>query len=82
MLQPGKYVHYKGGVYLVLVVAETHEHNGDLDVVYVSLKHGTCCTRPLRSDSRRQDSWLDMVEWPDGQFRDRFMPIEALTQLE
>jgi hypothetical protein len=30
------YLHYKGGRYLPVAVAERHTHNGDLDVVYVS----------------------------------------------
>ena len=73
-MTPERYVHYKGGLYLLLYVAETHNHNGDNDVVYVSLMHGKFVTRPLRQDSRKEDSWLDMVEWPDGQFRNRFTP--------
>ena len=80
--QPGLYVHKKGGTYLLVCVAEMHEHNGDLDVVYVSLKHGKFVTRPLRRDSRKQDSWLDIVEWPDCKKRERFVPHGALTQLE
>jgi hypothetical protein len=68
------YRHYKGGLYLLVAVAERHTHNGDLDVVYVSLAHAKHCTRPLRRDSRDEDSWLDQVEWPDGKLRARFSP--------
>ena len=64
--QSGFWRHYKGGRYLVLGVAETHEHNGDLDVVYLSCTTGKMVTRPLRRDSRDQDSWTDEVMWPDG----------------
>jgi hypothetical protein len=77
-----KYRHYKGGLYLPVAVAETHNHNGDLDVVYLSLTHGKYVTRPLRRDSRKEDSWLDSVEWPDGCWRMRFCPEEpALARL-
>lgn len=67
------YRHYKGGLYFVQFTAETHNHNGDIDVVYFSLTHGKHCTRPLRKDSRKEDSWLDGVEWPDGIVRQRFI---------
>jgi hypothetical protein len=73
MISPGIYRHYKGPKYMVLAVAETHNHNGDLDVVYLSLEMGKYCTRPLRRDSRNEDSWLDIVMWPDGIERHRFI---------
>jgi hypothetical protein len=70
---PGLYRHYRGGLYLVLLVAETHNHNGDLDVVYASMERGAWRTRPANRDSRNEDSWNDTVEWPDGQMRRRFL---------
>jgi hypothetical protein len=66
--------HYKGGTYLLITVAETHEHNGDLDAVYFSLTHKKFVTRPFARDSRNQDSWTDVVRWPDGIDRPRFIP--------
>ncbi len=72
-LKPGRYVHFKGGKYMLLIVAQTHNHNGDLDVVYISLDHGKAVTRPLCFDSREEDAWLDIVEWPDGKERHRFI---------
>jgi len=72
-MQPGRYVHFKGAKYLLLIVAQTHNHNGDLDVVYISLDHGKAVTRPLCFDSREEDAWLDRVEWPDGKIRQRFV---------
>lgn len=80
-LTPGRYLHFKGGVYLLLMLAEHHEHNGDYDVIYVPLStvHGKPVTRPARPDSRNQKSWTDMVEWPDGRPRYRFVPEESLT---
>jgi hypothetical protein len=79
---PGLYIHYKGGRYYLLCVAETHEHNGDQDVVYISCTHGKACTRPLRQDSRKQDSWDDFIKWPDGKERPRFAPEFLFTDEE
>jgi hypothetical protein len=76
MIELGKYRHYKGGLYLPIGVAERHTHNGDHDVVYVSLTHGKLVTRPLRRDSRAEESWLDIGLWPDGKQRERFVPDE------
>lgn len=76
------FIHYKGGRYLMVGVAETHEHNGDKDVVYISLNHGKMVTRPLRRDSRDQDSWEDIIEWPDGNRRQRFEPADLLNAQE
>jgi hypothetical protein len=81
-VQTGFWRHYKGGIYFVLAVAETHHHIGDFDVVYYSMQHMVAgmgnppkaVTRPLRRDSRNEDSWLDEVEWPDGVKRARFVP--------
>lgn len=66
------YRHYKGGLYTLLFIAQTHEHTDDLDAVYLSWTTANVTTRPYRRDSRDQDSWKDMVMWPDGQHRPRF----------
>lgn len=71
--------HYKGGRYVVLFTAETHQHNGDVDVVYLSLTYGSFVTRPFARDSRGQDSWTDIVRWPNGVDRQRFVPESSLT---
>jgi hypothetical protein len=68
------YRHHRGGLYMLVAIAETHNHNGDLDAVYISMERGAWRTRPWRRDSRDQDSWIDMVEWPDKIHRDRFVP--------
>lgn len=81
-VKPGTYVHYKGGRYFFLVLAETHQHNEDRDVVYVSLTHGKAVTRPHRQDSRAQDSWSDDVTWPDGMMRSRFVHESHLSAFE
>ena len=62
----GIYDHYKGGRYLGILVAETHNHNGDRDVIYYSLDREDFRTRPYERDSRNEDSWTDLVALPDG----------------
>lgn len=74
MIQPGSvYCHYKGLRCYVLLVAKHHEFNGARDVVYIELSSGETCTRPLQRDSRNEDSWTDVVTWPDGVRRARFV---------
>lgn len=68
----GLHYHYKGGEYLALHITETHNHNGDRDIVYVSLTTGKIVTRPFKQDSRKEDAWTDLVQWPDGQKHARF----------
>jgi hypothetical protein len=74
--------HYKGGRYLKIGEAETHHHNGDVDVVYFSLTHGKMVTRPLQQDSRKENSWTDDVLWPDGRTRKRFVLESSLEPSE
>jgi hypothetical protein len=76
----GRWRHYKGGVYAIIGLAETHEHNGDVDVVYMSCTHCKLVTRPLTRDSRNQDAWEDKVLWPDGIVRGRFVHEDAWGQ--
>lgn len=75
----GVFRHYRGGLYRVIIIAETHDHNGDKDVVYVSLTTGKVVTLPLEKDSRGQDSWTDSVLWPDGETRPRFLHEKLFT---
>ena len=75
---PGSVVrHYKGGRYHVLTVADHHDHDGKRDVVYISLTNGKVFSRPLERDSREEDSWTDLVAWPDGVVRRRFIPDDT-----
>lgn len=68
----GLHHHYKGFPYVALQVAKTHNHNGDADVIYVSCTTGELTTRPLTQDSRKEDAWADLVEWPDSLMHPRF----------
>lgn len=73
-VEPGLYRHYKGPLYVVFAIAETHEHNGDRDVIYSSLTNPRPVTRPLERDSRNEPSWLDMIAWTEDMTMSRFMP--------
>lgn len=47
MLKPGRYKHYRGGIYIVLFTA-AHSDDGKPYVVYMNEKHGTYYIRPLK----------------------------------
>ncbi len=66
---PGKiYRHKKGPKYLVLHVVRdsTNSREGSEGVVYVSLDHGNINYRDLTE-------FVELVEWPDGKMRPRFV---------
>ena len=46
MIKPGRYRHYKGGIYKVLFTALDSATNSPV-VVYLNELHGTLYTRPL-----------------------------------
>lgn len=50
MIKPGKYRHYRGGVYIVLFTAQDSETNKPV-VVYMNEIHGTYYVRPLKEFS-------------------------------
>lgn len=53
---PGeKYLHYKGGRYEVICIAN-HTDNNEAVVIYKSLSFGSTYARPLVE-------WFDIVEW-------------------
>ncbi len=47
MIKPGKYRHYRGGIYTVLFTATSSEDNRPY-VVYMNDVHGTYYIRPLK----------------------------------
>ena len=47
MIKSGRYKHYKGGIYVVLFVAQESEA-GKPVVVYMNETHGSYYTRPLK----------------------------------
>lgn len=56
---PGeKYLHYKGGRYEVICIAN-HTDNNEAVVIYKSLSFGSIYARPL-------NEWFDFVEWDNG----------------
>jgi hypothetical protein len=62
------YDHYKGGKYLVVSIAEdsTNARVGAKVVMYVSLTYGKVKCRDLTE-------FTQMVTWPDGEKRPRFI---------
>jgi len=63
-VQPGLYVHYKGGRYRALFTA-THSETLVPLVIYMSMETGEIFARP-------DFMWNETVQWPDGP-RARFM---------
>lgn len=61
----GVYDHFKGGQYLSQRV-ERCADTGESRVSYLSLLHGT-------PHSRRAAQWNEIVKWPDGEYRSRFV---------
>ena len=47
MLKPGRYKHYRGGVYVVLLTAKSSDNDEPM-VVYMNEVHGTYYVRSLR----------------------------------
>lgn len=83
--RPGKYTHYKGGHYAALMLVRHHETREPM-VVYVSEEKGNVQVRELRQPSPRADgswphidAWTDIVEWPDGVKRPRFLFAEDFS---
>lgn len=46
MIKTGRYQHYKGGIYIVLLVAQ-EANTGQPIVIYMNEEHGTYYTRGL-----------------------------------
>lgn len=65
----GIYRHYKGGLYLAVVVASMHDSR-EKHVVYYSFEHETWNVRPLQKEG--EDSWEDRVEIAPGVYQPRF----------
>lgn len=84
----GIYRHYKGGLYQALGIAELSDNGylqslakekqyldrptGKLMVVYISLD-ATLAGPRMRV--RSYDEWSQMIQWPDGAVRPRFLYI-------
>ena len=65
---PGVFKHFKGNSYRVLFLAKDSETQADV-VVYLSLTNGVIWTRPAAM-------FTEVVEWPDGVHRPRFVREE------
>jgi len=62
----GIYDHFKGGVYLIKGFSRWASGNGEKVVEYLSMIFGTPHTRLA-------DQWCEVVQWPDGKYRSRFV---------
>jgi hypothetical protein len=62
----GIYDHFKGGVYLITGYSRWASGNGEPVIEYLSMLFGTKHTRLL-------DQWIEVVKWPDGRYRSRFI---------
>ncbi len=65
MINCSTYEHFKGGKYRVLFEGFHSDHKEPV-VIYVSMIYGTVWVRPT-------NEWDEMVEWPDGKMRTRFI---------
>jgi hypothetical protein len=64
-MKHGVWDHFKGGVYLSDGLG-LNADSDELEVEYISLLHGT-------RHHRRCSSWNEIVQWPDGEYRSRFV---------
>jgi DNA-binding XRE family transcriptional regulator len=64
------YEHYKGGLYFVMQVAKD-VNTGVSAVVYRRKDTHDVLSRALRTEDNQ--GWFDLVEWPDGSQKPRFM---------
>lgn len=62
----GIYDHFKGGVYLVTGHAIWASGSGEPTVEYTSMLFG-------RKNNRLTSQWVEVVAWPDGRYRSRFV---------
>ena len=62
----GIYDHFKGGVYMIRDFSRWASGDGELVVEYLSMLFGT-------KNTRLASEWCQVVEWPDGKYRSRFV---------
>ena len=62
----GVYDHFKGGVYLIRDFSSWASGDGELVVEYLSLLFGS-------KHTRLASQWREVVRWPDGRYRSRFV---------
>jgi hypothetical protein len=66
--RPGKYRHYKGGLYTAIVLVTHHDTRTPM-VLYMSHETGTLTVRPLRKMAHDADAWNDWVEYEGRRVR-------------
>lgn len=82
--RPGVYQHVKGAYYRALMLGRFSENRDIEMVVYCSLTNGKIWVRPYSTVmalaaepliTTKLCTWTDLVTWPDGQMRPRFVYI-------
>ena len=66
--------HHKGGTYTLLYIARSSENRDEQMAVYVSHQRQHVWVRPLAM-------FHELVMWPDGVRRPRFIPLDELTRV-
>lgn len=69
------YQHYKGDFYRVITTCNLSEERETVMVVYRSMKYGSRWARPLTM-------FQEIVTWPDGKRRPRFMLVATLPRAD
>lgn len=64
-MKHGIWDHFKGGIYFSDSLG-LNADTGELEVEYISCRHGT-------RHHRRCSQWNEVVRWPDGEYRSRFV---------
>ena len=64
--ESGPYVHFKGTNYLCFGIATLLQGPKEETAVVYSSKEGDIFVRPIKE-------WAEIVKWPDGKYRPRFM---------
>ena len=65
-VKSGPYIHFKGTTYLCFGIGTLIQGPKEEVAVVYSNKEGEVWIRPL-------DEWVEVVKWPDGKYRPRFM---------
>lgn len=62
------FLHYKGGTYTLLYIAENSNQRDELMAVYVSHLRRHVLVRPYAE-------FVELVQWQDGQLRPRYLEL-------
>lgn len=80
---PGKWQHYKGGIYIATAIVREHDTRRPWVLYYpdddsVLPRYSIRPLEQVPHSITREDCWTDTVEY-EGEWRARFRLLEALT---